>query len=71
MQVGAIVLYTYVFQMLAPPPGGSYDVTEVPKLPMRVMPVDGPLEHQVPLLASGEPVLVDADLTKRGKVTLC
>ncbi|XP_020113855.1 protein PIN-LIKES 6-like [Ananas comosus] len=33
--VGAIILYTYVFQMLAPPPGETFDSTDEAKLPTR------------------------------------
>lgn len=35
--VGAIVLYTYVFQMLAPPPGGTFDIEEK-QLPIKSTP---------------------------------
>ncbi|KAL5220817.1 hypothetical protein ABZP36_025530 [Zizania latifolia] len=34
--VGAIIVYTYVFKMLAPPPGESFDGTEEEKLPIKV-----------------------------------
>ncbi|KAG8054967.1 hypothetical protein GUJ93_ZPchr0001g31651 [Zizania palustris] len=33
--VGAIIVYTYVFKMLAPPPGESFDGTEEEKLPIK------------------------------------
>ncbi|KAJ6794765.1 protein PIN-LIKES 6 [Iris pallida] len=33
--VGAIILYTYVFQMLAPPPGETFDGIEGDRLPTR------------------------------------
>ncbi|MQL94951.1 hypothetical protein Taro_027619 [Colocasia esculenta] len=46
--VGAIILYTYVFQMLAPPPGGSFDCAEAEKLPIKK------LSEQVPLLNAKE-----------------
>ncbi|KAJ9544740.1 hypothetical protein OSB04_024447 [Centaurea solstitialis] len=64
--VGAIILYTYVFQMLAPPPGGSFDI-EDSKLPVKV-PVKGsnPPE-EVPLLTQ-EPETVDEDPPRVGTI---
>lgn len=50
-QVGAIVLYTFVFQMLSPPPGGSFDCPEVEKLPIKSPPFN-PSPEQVPLLTA-------------------
>ena len=66
-QVGAIILYTYVFQMLAPPPGGYFDCIEEDKLPIKSQPTN-PLPEQVPLLNSREPELTEFDSPKRGKV---
>lgn len=72
--VGAIVLYTYVFHMLAPPPGGTFDV-EDGKLPSK-NPVrnsvnasakDGSPE-EVPLLKE-EAILAHSSSMKKGKVT--
>lgn len=51
-QVGAIVLYTYVFHMLAPPPGGSFDNAQE-NLPVKATSVNG-VPEQVPLLTSEE-----------------
>ncbi|XP_068668341.1 protein PIN-LIKES 6-like [Aristolochia californica] len=65
--VGAIVLYTYVFQMLAPPPGGSFDSPEEPQLPTKAISKDAPPEQQ-PLLSSQEPETKDLDSSKRGKI---
>ncbi|XP_024196581.1 protein PIN-LIKES 6 isoform X1 [Rosa chinensis] len=47
-QVGAIILYTYVFHMLAPPPDGTFDIDEE-TLPIK-SPSDGETLGQVPLL---------------------
>ncbi|KAI3767174.1 hypothetical protein L2E82_17261 [Cichorium intybus] len=47
--VGAIVLYTYVFQMLAPPPGGSFDIVDS-NLPLRNPPKIQFPPEEVPLL---------------------
>lgn len=54
-QVGAIILYTYVFHMLAPPPGGSFDDGEE-NLPIKTTSVNGgaPEEH-IPLLTFQDP----------------
>ncbi|XP_024188548.1 protein PIN-LIKES 6 [Rosa chinensis] len=46
--VGAIILYTYVFNMLAPPPEGTFDIDEE-TLPIK-SPTDGETLGQVPLL---------------------
>ncbi|KAK6943330.1 Membrane transport protein [Dillenia turbinata] len=63
--VGAIVLYTYVFNMLAPPPEGTFDI-EDSSLPIKNPPKDGSPE-QVPLLTH-EAVLTDLDASIRGKI---
>ncbi|KAF5198715.1 Auxin efflux carrier, partial [Thalictrum thalictroides] len=65
--VGAIVLYTYVFQMLAPPSGGTFDI-EDGDLPIKSNPVINTAE-QVPLLAPPEPERepVDSNTSKPGK----
>lgn len=34
-QVGAIIVYTYVFKMLAPPPGETFDGSEEDELPIK------------------------------------
>ncbi|KAJ0743357.1 putative membrane transport protein [Helianthus annuus] len=65
--VGAIVLYTYVFQMLAPPPGGSFDVIEQDKLPVKNTPKVNAPPEEVPLLTQ-EPELINEDLPKDGKI---
>ncbi|KAL0680066.1 hypothetical protein Bca4012_008047 [Brassica carinata] len=46
--VGAIILYTYVYQMLAPPPEG-FD-GEHDNLPLKNLPLDSSAPEQVPLL---------------------
>jgi len=35
LQVGAIIVYTYVFKMLAPPPGQTFDGSEEDELPIK------------------------------------
>ncbi|KAK0585332.1 hypothetical protein LWI29_026958 [Acer saccharum] len=65
--VGAIILYTYVFNMLAPPPGGSFDAEEA-NLPIKNSSKDaeaGP--EQVPLLTL-DVVPTDSEAPKRGRV---
>lgn len=61
-QVGAIILYTYVFQMLAPPPEGTFDV-EDENLPIKSPPKNGP-PMQVPLLAQ-DPDSTDSNTLKK------
>ncbi|GAV86485.1 hypothetical protein CFOL_v3_29915 [Cephalotus follicularis] len=46
--VGAIILYTYVFNMLAPPPEGTFDIEES-RVPIKSPPKDATPE-QAPLL---------------------
>ncbi|KAL6278357.1 hypothetical protein ACE6H2_021958 [Prunus campanulata] len=50
--VGAIILYTYVFHMLAPPPEGTFDIEEG-ELPIK-SPRNGKIPDQVPLLTHDE-----------------
>lgn len=65
--IGAIILYTYVFQMLAPPPGGTFDGIEQEKLPTKASDtIDVP--EQVPLLTPEEPEMIEPQPSKRGKV---
>ncbi|KDP21833.1 hypothetical protein JCGZ_00620 [Jatropha curcas] len=64
--VGAIILYTYVFHMLAPPPEGSFDI-EDGTLPIKNPPKDAS-PQQVPLLAPEEEVPVDSNVSKEGKI---
>lgn len=71
--VGAIVLYTYVFQMLAPPPEGTFDI-EDGHLPIKIHSKErlpshpsGSSAEQVPLLTTnGEPA--DSSSSKKEKV---
>ncbi|KAM3313486.1 hypothetical protein ACQJBY_032831 [Aegilops geniculata] len=49
--VGAIILYSYVFQMLAPPPGETFDGSRVEKPPPPAL-AAAPAPEQVPLLTS-------------------
>ncbi|XP_057477546.1 protein PIN-LIKES 6-like [Actinidia eriantha] len=63
--VGAIVLYTYVFQMLAPPPEGSFDF-EDRNLPLKNPSKDSTPE-QIPLLTR-EVLPTNSDAPKKGKI---
>ncbi|KAL1808078.1 hypothetical protein ACET3Z_025068 [Daucus carota] len=63
--VGAIVLYTYVFQMLAPPEEGTFDIEER-ALPLRSTDKDNSPE-QIPLLLE-ESEFADSSVTERGKI---
>ncbi|PSS32783.1 Protein PIN-LIKES like [Actinidia chinensis var. chinensis] len=63
--VGAIVLYTYVFQMLAPPPEGSFDF-EDRNLPLKNPSKDSTPE-QIPLLTR-EVLPTNSDVPKKGKI---
>ncbi|GMH10061.1 hypothetical protein Nepgr_011902 [Nepenthes gracilis] len=64
--VGAIILYTYVFHMLAPPPEGTFDI-EVTNLPVRNLPNDATPPEQVPLLAQ-DTLPTDSTISKKGKM---
>ncbi|GAB4856202.1 Protein PIN-LIKES 6, variant 2 [Ancistrocladus abbreviatus] len=61
--VGAIVLYTYVFQMLAPPPEGTFDI-EDPNLPLKNPPKNPEL---VPLLTQ-ETVTTESTVPRKAKI---
>lgn len=52
--VGAIILYTYVFQMLAPPPGETFDSINEPKLLPTITLEDESYPEKVPLLTPAE-----------------
>ncbi|THG11120.1 hypothetical protein TEA_019223 [Camellia sinensis var. sinensis] len=63
--VGAIVLYTYVYQMLEPPPEGTFDI-EDRNLPIKYTAKDStPVE--TPLLTE-EVVPTNSDAPKKGKI---
>jgi predicted permease len=68
--VGAIVLYTYVFQMLAPPKEGTFDIEE-DILPVKSSTKTGTSPDQVPLLTM-DPSTSDSDSAsdrpKTGKI---
>ncbi|KAJ6841781.1 protein PIN-LIKES 6 [Iris pallida] len=67
--VGAIILYTYVFQMLAPPLGETFDGIEGEKLPTKAQaPVGAVPPEQVPLLNSEEPETTNKASSTRRKV---
>uniref|UniRef100_A0A5B7C826 Auxin efflux carrier family protein n=1 Tax=Davidia involucrata TaxID=16924 RepID=A0A5B7C826_DAVIN len=63
--VGAIVLYTYVFHMLEPPPEGTFDIEDTN------LPIKGPSKdsspEQVPLLTQ-EVVPTNSNAPKKGKI---
>ncbi|PIN05663.1 putative membrane protein [Handroanthus impetiginosus] len=73
--VGAIVVYTYVFHMLAPPPGGSFDV-EDGNLPIKNPTRNSSSAHvndgspeQIPLLEEDD-VPANSSATKKEKVKI-
>ncbi|CAL5327814.1 unnamed protein product [Camellia sinensis] len=66
-QVGAIVLYTYVYQMLEPPPEGTFDI-EDRNLPIKYTAKDSTLV-ETPLLTE-EVVPTDSDAPKKGNSLL-
>ncbi|XP_072975436.1 protein PIN-LIKES 6-like [Typha angustifolia] len=79
--VGAIVLYTYVFQMLAPPPGETFDSSYKEKLQTKSSPciasveqeklptkLHGAVPEQVPLLTTEEPYVVGLESSERSKI---
>ncbi|KAF8397064.1 hypothetical protein HHK36_018702 [Tetracentron sinense] len=61
--VGAIILYTYVYQMLAPPPEGTFDI-EDGNIPIKSPLNNGP--EQLPLIVH-EPEPTDSNTSKKGK----
>lgn len=65
--VGAIILYTYVFQMLAPPPGETFDGAEEVKLPTKI-PVNNSAPDQVPLLTSKDAETTSHESLKQGQI---
>ncbi|KAF7825384.1 protein PIN-LIKES 6 [Senna tora] len=54
--VGAIILYTYVFNMLAPPPEGTFDIDNE-SLPLKGAPKGDDSPEQVPLLTEKKEVI--------------
>ncbi|KAG2691188.1 hypothetical protein I3843_09G219800 [Carya illinoinensis] len=64
--VGAIILYTYVFNMLAPPSEGTFDI-EDGSLPLKSPPKDGSPE-QVPLLTQEEAASTNSNALPKGKI---
>ncbi|CAL9105908.1 unnamed protein product [Musa acuminata var. zebrina] len=65
--VGAIILYTYVFRMLAPPPGETFDGAEEVKLPTKI-PVNNSAPDQVPLLTSKDAETTSHESLKQGQL---
>ncbi|KAB2039329.1 hypothetical protein ERO13_D02G001600v2 [Gossypium hirsutum] len=63
--VGAIILYTYVFHMLAPPPEGTFD-NEDGNVPLKIPQKDGSPEN-VPLLEQ-EASSMDSNNSNKGKM---
>ncbi|KAJ7961029.1 Auxin efflux carrier family protein [Quillaja saponaria] len=64
--VGAIILYTYVFHMLAPPPEGTFDIEDA-NLPTKCTPKDGSPE-QLPLLTQEEDASTNSIDSKKTKI---
>lgn len=66
--VGAIILYTYVFQMLAPPPEGTFDIQEK-QLPVKRPNSNDSSPEQVPLLSDeAVPLPEDSNASKGRKI---
>nr|UDP26494.1 pin-formed-like 6 protein [Tulipa gesneriana] len=65
--VGAIILYTYVFRMLAPPPGETFDGLEEEKLPTRA-PISSDSPERVPLLTLEGHEMTEIGSSKTGKI---
>nr|UDP26495.1 pin-formed-like 6 protein [Tulipa gesneriana] len=65
--VGAIILYTYVFRMLAPPLGETFDGLEEEKLPTRA-PISSDSPERVPLLTSEGHEMTEIGSSKTGKI---
>ncbi|KAL5550370.1 hypothetical protein UlMin_000546 [Ulmus minor] len=70
--VGAIILYTYVFQMLEPPPEGTFDIDEgilpIKNTPNGSTPPNGTTPEQVPLIAHEEDVQTDSNASGKTKI---
>ncbi|KAB1226400.1 putative transporter C5D6.04 [Morella rubra] len=64
--VGAIILYTYVFNMLSPPPEGTFDI-EDENLPIKNLTKDG-TPDQVPLLTQEEAASTNSNDLHKGKI---
>lgn len=64
--VGAIILYTYVFHMLAPPPEGTFDI-EDGNLPIKSPPKEDGIAEQVPLLTQEEAASTKSNVSEKGK----
>nr|WKW35694.1 protein PIN6 [Dioscorea oppositifolia] len=65
--VGAIIVYTYVFHMLAPPPGGTFEGTENEKLPTTAS-TNIVVPEKVPLLISKESEPIELESSRKGKI---
>lgn len=66
-QVGAIIVYTFVFHMLAPPPGGTFEGIENEKLPTTAS-TNIVVPEKMPLLISKEPEPIELESSRKGKV---
>ncbi|WVZ06673.1 hypothetical protein V8G54_020019 [Vigna mungo] len=62
--VGAIILYTYVFNMLAPPPEGTFDIDNE-SLPLKSTPMGDTTPEQIPLLTREEGVCTTSQNTSK------
>ncbi|XP_014496611.1 protein PIN-LIKES 6 [Vigna radiata var. radiata] len=62
--VGAIILYTYVFNMLAPPPEGTFDIDDE-SLPLKSTPIGDTTPEQIPLLTREEGVCTTSQNTSK------
>ncbi|KAF7845182.1 protein PIN-LIKES 6 [Senna tora] len=64
--VGAIILYTYVFNMLAPPPEGTFDIDN-DSLPIKIASKDDGSPEQVPLITQ-EVTTTDPNDSNKSKI---
>ncbi|QCE12153.1 protein PIN-LIKES 6 [Vigna unguiculata] len=62
--VGAIILYTYVFNMLAPPPEGTFDIDNE-SLPLKSTSMGDTTPEQLPLLVREEGVSTTSQNTSK------
>ncbi|CAL0304380.1 unnamed protein product [Lupinus luteus] len=68
--VGAIILYTYVFNMLAPPPEGTFYIDDEGLASLKRTPSNNDASpEQAPLLPQGDAVTtIDSDASKKWKI---
>ncbi|KAL6614247.1 hypothetical protein ACP70R_036517 [Stipagrostis hirtigluma subsp. patula] len=75
--VGAIIVYTYVFKMLAPPPGGTFDGSEEDELPIKASGQDAvpaltkyPSSTRTSTVPEDEPLLSADEVQKESTISV-